>query len=102
MLICIGQFRMVETVEFLCEIDQRMVAASDHVGNHAAHHLLDVHGRLALAAEKGFESDSEIRGAVIQADRQRDTHGAPAMRGILRGMTRSERRSQPRAVTSSG
>ena len=75
----------IEPVEFSREIDQGMVAAGDHVGDHATHHLLDVDGRFALAAEKGFEPDSEIRGAVIEADRQRDPHGAPAARGIMRG-----------------
>src|SRR5262249_26578206 len=63
----------IDTVEFSAELDQRGVAARDHVGDDRLDGVLDVLRGLALGGEEGGKSEGKISVARIEADR----HGEP-------------------------
>jgi hypothetical protein len=56
-------------IEFIGQLDQRLVAAGDHVGDDGADGRLDVSGGLALGVEEGAETLGEIGGFGIETDR---------------------------------
>ena len=58
-----------DAVEFVGQLDQRRVAAGDHVGDDGADGRLDVSRGLALGVEEGAELFGEIGGLGIETDR---------------------------------
>ncbi len=55
-------------VEFVGQLDQRLIAAGDHVGNDGADGRLDISGGLALGVEEGAEPLGEIGGLGVETD----------------------------------
>ena len=57
----------IDTIELCGQFEQRDIAARSHIGNDAAHDLLDVLRDLALHRKKTAETVGKIRALTIQA-----------------------------------
>ena len=56
----------IDPVEALGIVDQRLVAAGDHILDDGANRVVDVLGRLPLHGEQRHEALFEIRGGSVQ------------------------------------
>ena len=63
----------IEAVEFLAELDQRLVAAGNDIRDDRSHRLLDVLGGLALGRKESGKPIGEIGVARVEPQR----HGEP-------------------------
>ena len=75
-----AHFAEIDMVEFRRKLDERRVAARAHVGNDAAHRLLDVLRRLAFRRQKGGKTRGKIGTFAVQT--QRHVRSCRARRGL--------------------
>ena len=59
----------VDPIEFLGQLDQRLITARGHVGDDRAHGRFNIGRSLALGVEEGAKALGKIRRAGIEADR---------------------------------
>jgi len=72
-----------DAIDFLGEIDLRLIAVAADIGDDRPHRLLDVLRGLALGGEKRSKARSKVRGTAVEAYRHdaRSRRGGPGKKG---------------------